>query len=163
MILSLIIIILMLLALRWGWRRGLLETVVYGGGMLVVTVVAALLSGQVSTMLLQLSPSTTQVSGWICRMLAFWLLVAGGGILLRGLLGGIHWVVGLPVIAQVNAALGALLAVFVMNCLVLVALVGLTSVPNTAIKASVTHSFAAQVILNNSPVQLNSLVKNLIN
>ena len=116
MLLSLIIILILIMAIARGWRRGLILELLYSLGYIVVFIFAKVFTNDFAAFL------TTTFGGWtsnqvtnltVMHSVAFILLMSIGWIIIR-LVGRLsQMVTWLPVIHQVNSLAGAVVGLVI--------------------------------------------------
>ena len=174
MILSLIIVILLILAFRYGLRRGLvlamLNFVTYAMVLALSLILAGGLGDFLATLLPSLNSESTSFLLWtnvnlsqvFYRIIAFWIIAISLGLVFRFGTGLIAGVFKLPVLSQLNSLLGGVLACLIMYGLIFFGLVLLATWPNQDINALVSNSTLAEFILEQTPLFSQELLSFLV-
>ena len=98
---TLVIILLLILAFRYGWKRGLLMTLLNMAGYIIVFLIAIFLFKPLGRELSFVLPSLWKSSvfqGMFYDMLAFWIIAIVGGIIYRVLALTVNGITKLPLI-----------------------------------------------------------------
>ena len=173
MILSLIIVILLILAFRYGLRRGLvlamLNFVTYAIVLALSLILAGGLGDFLATLLPSLNSESTSFLLWtnvnlsqvFYRILAFWIIAISLGLVFRFGTGLIAGVFKLPVLS-LNSLLGGGVACLIMYGLIFFGLVLLATWPNQDINALVSNSTLAEFILEQTPLFSQELLSFLV-
>lgn len=160
---TLVIILLLILAFRYGWKRGLLMTLLNMAGYIIVFLIAIFLSKPLGRELSFVLPSLWKSSvfqGMFYDMLAFWIVAIVGGIIYRVLARTVNGITKLPLISQVNALVGALLSTVMMYIIIFFVLLLMSVWPNQSVKASVRESTVAEWILKKTPIISHQIINN---
>ncbi|MCF6161657.1 MAG: CvpA family protein [Furfurilactobacillus sp.] len=163
MVLSLIVILLLLIALGRGYRRGFVVEVATTVGYMFVIIIVKLLTPTVAGWLAHLLPMNhqptandqllnSQVNHFWSAGLAFWLLMIVGLLLLRWLTRSLKLFTNIPVIHGINALSGALVAGLLMYVLIFFGLAIASVWPAVWIHDQLLHSPVSHWILHQTPL-----------
>lgn len=165
MLLSLIIILILIMAIARGWRRGPILELLYSLGYIVVFIFAKVFTNDFAAFL------TTTFGGWtsnqvtnltVMRSVAFILLMSIGWIIIR-LVGRLsQMVTWLPVIHQVNSLAGAVVGLVITYGISFVILSISQFIPNDFYQEQLSQSVVAQTILSKTPAVSSELINNYI-
>ena len=174
MILSLIIIILMILAFRYGLRRGLVLTMLNFVAYIIVLVISLLFASSLgdflATFLPNLNSTSTSFLTWtnvnlnqvFYRLLAFWIIAISLGLVFRFVARIINGLFKLPILSQLNSLLGGFLAGLIMYGVIFFALLLLATWPNVEVNNLVNNSYLARFILERTPLFSRELIDSLM-
>lgn len=152
---TLVIILLLILAFRYGWKRGLLMTLLNMAGYIIVFLLAIFLTKPFGKELSFIFPTLWKnytVQEMFCNMLAFWIIAIVGGIAYRILARTVNGITKLPLISQINALAGAFLSTLLMYVVIFFALLFMVVWPSSNVKASIQESTVAEWILQKTPI-----------
>lgn len=159
MILSLIIIILLICAFRYGIRRGLLGSLVSLLGYIIVFILSLFLASPLGNIIAGLFSNINDGSGLLAttfyKILSFWIIGIIGGVIVRILANVSKSFTKLPVISQFNALLGGILTTIMMYIVIFFGLILLSNWPSQEVKQTVEESRVAVYILDNTPNVMN--------
>ena len=162
MILSLIIIILLICAFRYGIRRGLLGSLVSLLGYIIVFILSLFLASPLGNIIADLFSNINDGSGLLAttfyKILSFWIIGIIGGIIVRILANVSKGFTKLPVVSQFNALLGGILTTIMMYVVIFFGLILLSNWPSQKVKQTVEESRVAVYILDNTPNVMNRIV-----
>lgn len=168
---SIIIVILLILAYRYGFTKGIMGLIVRVASFILVALLAGVLSHRYGPVLAAKLPRFSGESQGVLanlglnlneafyQLILFWLFTIGLGILVRMMLGPLTVVANLPGISLVNRVLGGLVTSLLMYGVLFLILLLLSSWPNENVRASVTDSTLAQIMLEKTPVVSNKILK----
>ena len=155
MILSLIIIILLICAFRYGIRRGLLGSLVSLLGYIIVFILSLFLASPLGNIIAGLFSNINDGSGLLAmtfyKILSFWIIVRILANVSKGF-------TKLPVVSQFNALLGGILTTIMMYVVIFFGLILLSNWPSQEVKQTVEESRVAVYILDNTPNVMNQIV-----
>lgn len=152
---TLIIILLLILAFRFGLKRGLLMTLLSVVGYVIVFLLAVFLAKPMGAALATIMPAlwkNSMFSGMFYNVLSFWIIAIVGSILYRFLVRTVNGITKLPVISQVNALAGAALSTLLMYVVIFFILLLMAAWPSQNVKTTVQQSTVAEWILKKTPV-----------
>jgi uncharacterized membrane protein required for colicin V production len=165
MLLSLVIILILILAVARGWRRGLVLELLYSLGYIAVFIFAKVFTNEFSVFL------TSTFGGWtsdqatnltVMHSVSFILLMSIGWIIIR-LIGRVsQMITWLPVIHQVNSLAGAIVALVITYGLTFVVLSISQFIPNDFYQEQLSQSVVAQTILSKTPAVSSEIINNYI-
>ena len=153
--LTLIIVLLLILAFRFGLKRGLLMTLLSVAGYVIVFLLAIFLAKPMGSALATMMPALWKnsiFSGMFYNVLAFWIIAIVGSIIYRFLARTVNGITKLPLISQVNALAGAALSTILMYVVIFFALLLMAAWPSQNVRATVQQSPVAEWILKKTPV-----------
>ncbi len=153
--LTLIIVLLLILAFRFGLKRGLLMTLLSVAGYVIVFLLAIFLAKPMGAALAMMMPALWKnsiFSGMFYNVLAFWIIAIVGSIIYRFLARTVNGITKLPLISQVNALAGAALSTILMYVVIFFALLLMAAWPSQNVRATVQQSPVAEWILKKTPV-----------
>ncbi|GEN48445.1 CvpA family protein [Ligilactobacillus pobuzihii] len=170
MLVSLIILLILVLGFRYGYKRGLIQTLISVVGYVVVFLLSLYLSGPFGDFLTKYMPALDQsasnagtVTMIFYRVLAFWIIAIFGGIILRVVTQTFTSITKLPVISQVNRLAGGLAWLIIFYIIVFFALLLLTTSPTSQVQDSLTSSPVAEFIIKETPVFSKDIWENWLN
>lgn len=152
---TLIIVLLLILAFRYGLKRGLLMTLLSVAGYVVIFLLAVFLAKPMGTALASVMPAlfkNTFFSGMFYNVLSFWIIAIVGSIIYRFLARTVNGITKLPLISQVNALAGAALSTVLMYVVIFFALLLMSSWPSQNVRATVQQSTVAEWMLKKTPL-----------
>lgn len=153
--LTLIIVLLLILAFRFGLKRGLLMTLLSVAGYVIVFLLAVFLAKPMGAALATMMPTLWKnsiFSGMFYNVLAFWIIAIVGSIIYRFLARTVNGITKLPLISQVNALAGAALSTILMYVVIFFALLLMAAWPSQNVRATVQQSPVAEWMLKKTPV-----------
>lgn len=162
MIVSAIIIIMLILAFRYGSKKGLVQILLSFIGYIVILVASLLLAqplGDKIAMLVLTDTSNDNLGYWICRLLAFWGITLGLALIFRILKRFTNKIFRLPLIAQINAFFGGIVVGGLVYLGVFIALLLFSNWPAPEIQASLQNAPVAQFIMKQTPIISNELIQ----
>ena len=162
MILSAIIIIMLILAFRYGSKKGLVQILLSFIGYLVILVAACLLAQPLGDKLASLvltNLDTDNVGYWLCRLLAFWMVTLGLALVFRILKKITNKIFSLPLIAQLNSLLGGLVVAGITYVGIFIGLIVLVNWPAPEVQTSLQQAPLAQIILKQTPIVSNQFMQ----
>lgn len=151
---SLIIIGILLLSFRMGAKKGLLITMMNFIGYGLVLFLALFTAGAFSRVIshfFQLT-GTNGISLTFCKLLAFWTIMIISGVLFRMATRTVNFVTKLPVISQINALAGGMLAFIFTYVLMFFLLLLMANVPSENMNRAVENSIVANAIVKKTPL-----------
>lgn len=160
---TLIIVLLLILAFRFGLKRGLLMTLLSVAGYVIVFLLAIFLAKPMGTALATMMPALWKnsiFSGMFYNVLAFWIIAIVGSIIYRFLARTVNGITKLPLISQVNAFAGATLSTILMYVVIFFALLLMAAWPSQNVRATVQQSTVAEWILKKTPVISQQIMNN---
>lgn len=160
---TLVIILLLILAFRYGWKRGLLMTLLNMAGYIIVFLLSIFLAKPFGKELSFIFPTLCKnyiVQEMFYNMLAFWIIAIVGGIVYRVLARTVNGITKLPLISQVNAIAGALLSTLLMYVVIFFALLFMAVWPDSNVKNSIQESTVAEWILQKTPLLSYQMIEN---
>lgn len=152
---TLIIVLLLILAFRYGLKRGLLMTLLSVAGYVVIFLLAVFLAKPMGTALASIMPALFKnafFSGMFYNVLSFWIIAIAGSIIYRFLARTVNGITKLPLISQVNALAGAALSTVLMYVVIFFALLLMSSWPSQNVRATVQQSTVAEWMLKKTPL-----------
>lgn len=152
---TLIIVLLLILAFRYGLKRGLLMTLLSVAGYVVVFLLAVFLAKPMGTALASVMPAlfkNTFFSEMFYNVLSFWIIAIVGSIVYHFLAQTVNGITKLPLISQVNALAGAALSTVLMYVVIFFALLLVSSWPSQNVRATVQQSTVAEWMLKKTPL-----------
>lgn len=149
MILNIIIVAWLVLAALYGYHRGLVAVILNLIGNILVLVIAGLYAQDLASWFNR-SAQVTSTSG---VMVAFFIILIGGRILLSMIIRWTRLLTYLPVIRQVNGLAGGTLALVMHYGIVLIVLSVLMIAPSSALLEQYSSSSVAQFVLKTSPLK----------
>ncbi len=164
MLVSVIIILILLLAFRYGYKRGLIKTLLSILGYVIVLLLSLYFSGPLGGFLTKYMPALDKTDGnqlvnssdsltiIFYRVLAFWILAIILGIILRFITQTFSSVTNLPVLSQINSLTGGLVWFLAAYILVFLGLLLLATSPTKNIQGSLVRSPVAEYIMKETPV-----------
>lgn len=163
MLITLIIILLLIIAFRFGFKRGLLMTLMSVAGYVVVFLLAIFLAKPMGVALAGIFPSLSDnanFSNLFYQVLSFWIIAILGSIVYRIIARTINGITKLPLISQVNALAGAALSTLLMYIVIFFGLLLMSAWPNVSVQQSVQESTVAQWILTKTPIFSKDIFNN---
>lgn len=154
MLVTIIILLLLILAFRYGYKRGLLQTLLSMAGYIVIFVLAIMLAKPMGQALALSLPKLTANSGFstmFYQVLSFWIIAIVGSIIYRFLVRTVNGITRLPLISQINAFMGAALSTLLMYVVIFFGLLLMASWPSENVRTTVQESNVAQWILTKTP------------
>lgn len=163
MVLSLLILAILVLGFRRGYRRGLVLQLIKTVGYLIVWVIARFgaktlaagigqFIGKVSLNSSVSAVTASQSSSFFLNGLAFSAILTVGYFIVRRVAYGINKVTWLPVIHQVNSLAGGLINLVIRYVVIFLTLNLLILLPSTSFQTSYQQSPVAQWIVKKTPV-----------
>lgn len=152
---TLIIVLLLILAFRFGLKRGLLMTLLSVAGYVIVFLLAIFLAKPMGTALATMMPALWKnsfFSGMFYNVLSFWIIAIVGSIIYRFLARTVNGITKLPLISQINALAGAVLGTILMYVVIFFALLLMAAWPSQNVRSTVQQSTVAEWILKKTPV-----------
>nr|WP_321315937.1 CvpA family protein [uncultured Ligilactobacillus sp.] len=166
MLVTLIIILLLILAFRFGYKRGLLMTLMSAVGYIVVFLLAIFLAKPMGIALSGALPAlckNVDFSTVFYQVLAFWIIAIVGSIIYRVVAKTVNGITKLPLISQLNAFAGAALSTILMYIVIFFGLLLMSAWPNSNVQQSVHESNVAQWILTKTPLFSQNIFDNISN
>ena len=162
MVLSLLILAILVLGFRRGYRRGLVLQLIKTVGYLIVWVIARFgakplaagigqFIGKVSLNSSVSAVTASQSSSFFLNGLAFSAILTVGYFIVRRVAYGINKVTWLPVIHQVTSLAGGLINLVIRYVVIFLTLNLLILLPNTSFQTSYQQSPVAQWIVKKTP------------
>lgn len=149
---SLIILVLLGGAFRYGYRRGIIQVTVSLSGYLLVFLLSIFLTKPVSIIIIDILALNNDnlINGLFIKILTFWLINIIGGILFRITQNTTKKIIKVKLISQINAIIGALFCSSIMYIFIYFGILLLINWPNLQLQNSVNESFLAQLILSSA-------------
>ncbi|WP_051523336.1 CvpA family protein [Ligilactobacillus hayakitensis] len=147
--LSLIILILLGGAFRYGYRVGIIQATVSLSGYISVFLLSIFFTKPVSNMIIKILSLNKDnlINGVFIKVLTFWLVNIIGGILFRIAQNTTNKIIKVKLISKINAIGGALFCTSMMYILVYFGILLLINWPNFQLQNSVNESILAQLVL----------------
>lgn len=158
---SVIIVLLLLLALRHGYRRGLIRGILNFISVIVTFIISIRLSGTVGHFLAGIFPAVANTGNWLFwhvnlnlmfyKFVAFWVVAIICGIIARFVIRALNRIANLPILATLNRLAGAVLSFLTAYVVIFGGLLLLSVWPATSVRQAVNASTVANVMLTKTP------------
>lgn len=151
---TIIILLLLILAFRFGYKRGLLMTLLSVAGYVIVFLLAVFIAKPMGQALAASLPQLAKNAGFstmFYQVLAFWIIAIVGSIIYRFIARTVNGITKLPLISQINALAGAALSTLLMYVVIFFGLLLMSSWPSQNVRTTVQQSNTAQWILTKTP------------
>lgn len=156
MLVNVILAFLFLFAIFRGWSRGIVAQLVHLGGSLLLFFIAWWYNKPVGEWLSGLwtksHPESTAFAGAAGNVIAFYLIMTIGGLIIWWITRRTRWFTKFPVVHQINALLGALLTLVITIIFVTLTLAVLSRWPNNDLQLAILNSSWAQWLLTQSQI-----------
>lgn len=170
MLVSLIILLILVMAFRYGYKRGLLQTLLSVIGYLLVLLFSLYLSGPLGDFLTKYMPALDKDSGntgtfavLFYRVLAFWIIAILGGLVLRITTNTFTSLTKLPVISQLNSLAGGIVWLVIAYTVVFFGLLLLATSPTSQVQKSLESSSVAENIIKETPIFSKHILNDWLN
>lgn len=158
---SVIIILLLLLALRHGYRRGLIRGVLNFISVIATFIISIRLSGTVGRCLAGIFPAVANTGNWLFlhvnlnlmfyKFVAFWVVAIICGIIARFIIRAVNRIADLPFLATLNRLAGAVFSFLTAYVVIFGGLLLLSVWPAASVRQAVSTSTVADAMLMKTP------------
>ncbi|MFK5705186.1 CvpA family protein [Ligilactobacillus sp. LYQ139] len=158
---SVIIVLLLLLALRHGYRRGLIRGILNFISVIVTFIISIRLSGTVGRFLAGIFPAVANTGDWLLlrvnlnlmfyKFVAFWVVAIICGIIARFIVRAINRIADLPLLATLNRLAGAVFSFLTAYVVIFGGLLLLSAWPVASVRQAVSTSMVANAMLMKTP------------